>query len=94
MNIVGDVKTSSIPAVTHVNGTSRIHTVRKNINEMYFNLLVEFEKKTGVPVLLNTSLNIQEPIVYSPHDVLKTFLNSEADILVVDKFILKRENFG
>ena len=80
MNIVTNVlkdKIKKIPAVTHTDGTARIHTVTKESNEIYYNLIKEFGKKTGVPVVLNTSFNIQEPIVYSPKDAINTFLNSK-----------------
>src|SRR5262249_36724323 len=59
-------KRSVIPAVTHVDGTGRVHTVSKNANPLYWRLLTAFQKLTGVPVLLNTSFNENEPIVNRP----------------------------
>lgn len=90
MNIVTNViqsKKSLIPAITHVNGTARIHSVNKNDNEIYHKLLTNFGSLTNVPVLLNTSFNIQEPIVYSPSDAIRTFIKSNTDLLVINNFI-------
>ncbi len=92
MNIVAKVKTDNIPAVTHVDGTSRVHTVKKEINKRYYELIKRFGERTGVPVLLNTSFNIQEPIVYSPKDAINTFINSGVDMLVIEDYIIKRED--
>ena len=92
MNVVSNVKTKDIPAVTHIDGTSRVHTVSKNSHNRYYNLISHFGKITGIPVLLNTSFNIQEPIVYSPRDAIKTFCNSEVDIIVMGDYLLSRED--
>ena len=90
MNIVSDVKTIAIPAVTHVDNTARVHTVTKEANPLYYSLIKEFGRHTGVPVLLNTSFNIQEPIVYSPNDAINTFLASEVDVLVIGPYLIER----
>jgi len=93
MNIVTNVyddKKKTIPAVTHTDGTARVHTVSKSSNYLYHKLIFEFGKLTGVPVLLNTSFNIQEPIVYSPKDAIQTFLKSDVDLLVINSFILEK----
>ena len=90
MNIVSSVKNELVPAITHIDNTARIHTVSRESNEMYYELIKEFGKITGVPVLLNTSLNIQEPIVYSPIDAIKTFTNSGVDVLVIGSYIITR----
>ena len=90
MNIVTKVKDEKkdlIPAVIHTDGTARVHTVSKDNNSLYHKLISNFGEKTGVPVLLNTSFNIQEPIVYSPKDAILTFLNSNVDLLVLGSFI-------
>ena len=90
MNIVANVrkeKMNIIPAVTHTDGTARVHTVSRETNELYWNLLDQFEKITGVGVLLNTSLNIQEPIVESPLDAIKCFLRSNVDVLVIGNYV-------
>jgi carbamoyltransferase len=93
MNIVAKVKESKIqeiPAVTHIDGTARVHTVNKMNNPKYFELISAFEKITKTPVLLNTSFNIQEPIVYSPSNAIDTFINSGVDILAIESLIIKR----
>ena len=90
MNVVAKVheeKKSIIPAVTHIDGTARIHTVSKKVNPLYWELLDNFESKTGVGVLLNTSFNIQEPIVESPDQAIDCFLRSSADCLAIGSFI-------
>lgn len=92
MNIVSKVKDDRIPAITHIDGTARVHTVSKNINKKYHALISKFGEITGIPVLLNTSFNIQEPIVYSPKDALRTFLESKVDALVIGNFIIKRND--
>ena len=92
MNIVANVKTTNIPAVTHIDKTARVHTISKNMHERYFKLIEHFGKITGIPVLLNTSFNVQEPIVYSPKDAIHTFVNSKVDILVIGDFLITRED--
>lgn len=92
MNIVSGVKSELVPAITHIDDTARIHTVSKGSNFLYHKLITEFGRITGVPVLLNTSLNIQEPIVYSPDDALKTFIKSGVDALVIGPFVIERSN--
>jgi len=85
-------KSQAIPGVVHVDGSCRIQTVSKNIPHIY-NLLQEFKKQTGCPVLLNTSFNLAgEPLVESVDDALNTFKNSDIDVLwfpELDKFIKK-----
>lgn len=80
-----------IPAVTHVDGTARIQAVEKEVNSKYYQLIEEFEKLTGVPILLNTSFNNQEPIVCSPQDAINTFLKTRIDYLVIGNFIVSRK---
>ena len=94
MNIVAPVradKRSQIPAITHTDGSARVHSVRQSANPLYHALLTAFGARTGVPVLLNTSFNIQEPIVYSPADALATFRASGVDALVIGPYIIPRE---
>ncbi len=79
-------KRSIIPAVTHIDGSARPQTVEKDINPRYWAVLDAFERRSGVPVLLNTSFNIQEPIVCSPKEAIETFLRSEADALAIGDF--------
>ncbi len=92
MNIVSEVKSDLVPAITHIDNTARVHTVSKESNSLYHELITKFGLITGVPVLLNTSLNIQEPIVYSPQNAIETFINSGVDALVIGSFIVKRSD--
>ena len=75
---------AEIPAVLHVDGTARPQTVSRDADPLYWQLLREFEKETGVPVLLNTSFNIQEPIVCTPEEAVSTFMKSSVDSLVLE----------
>ena len=78
-----------IPAVVHVDGTSRPQSVNKEVNQRYWNILNEFYRITGVPVLLNTSFNLKgEPIVNTPTDAIRTFYSSGLDYLVLEDFII------
>ncbi len=80
---------SAIPAVTHVDNTARIQTVHKETNEKYYNLIKEFKKITGCSVLINTSFNIRgEPIVCTPSDAYRCFMGTDLDILVIENFML------
>jgi carbamoyltransferase len=79
-----------IPAVTHVDGTGRLQSVDKAISPRYYNLIDSFRKKTGVPVLLNTSFNENEPIVNSPAEALDCFLRTKMDMLVMENCIVER----
>ena len=83
-------KRKLIPAVTHVDGTGRLQTVRKEDNPVYWQLIEEFRKVTGVPVLLNTSFNENEPIVCMPEEALDCFLSTKMDVLVLGNFLIKR----
>ena len=82
---------SKLQSITHVDFSARIQSVNKNINPKYWKLINEFKKVTGVGVLVNTSFNVRgEPIVNSPEDAFKCFMNTEMDILVIDNFIYKK----
>lgn len=82
-----------IAAVTHYDGTGRLQTVEKDVNPLYWNLIREFSKISGVPVLLNTSFNENEPIVDTPHQALDCFLRTRMDVLVLGPYFLsKAEN--
>jgi carbamoyltransferase len=85
-------KRSVIPAVTHVDGSGRLQTVRKEDNPLYWQLIREFENLTSVPVVLNTSFNENEPIVCTPQEALDCFLRTKMDVLVLGNFFIKREN--
>ena len=85
-------KKEIIPAVTHVDGTARPQTVNKETNPLYWRLIKEFEKNTGVPVVLNTSFNVQEPIVCTPEEAVDCFLRTETDYLVLSNLLVERPN--
>ena len=84
-------KQSVIPAVTHVDGTARPQAVSRETNPAYWMLIKEFEKLTGVPVVLNTSFNENEPIVCTPEEALDCFLRTKMDVLVMGPYTLHRE---
>ena len=87
-----NVKKSEIPAVTHVDYSARIQTVHKEINSKYYKLLSEFKKKTGCPVLVNTSFNVRgEPIVNTPEDAFNCFMGTELDILAIGNCYLNKK---
>jgi carbamoyltransferase len=88
-----NIKRSSIPAVTHIDYSSRIQTVHKETNPKYYNLLKEFKKITDCPVLVNTSFNVRgEPIVCSVEDAFNCFMGTNLDILVIEDFILYKDD--
>lgn len=84
-------KQAEIPAVTHVDGTGRLQTVDKAISPRYFGLIDAFRKKTGVPILLNTSFNENEPIVNTPAEALDCFLRTQMDMLVLENCVIERK---
>lgn len=79
-----------IPAVTHVNGSGRLQTVTDNQNHRYYRLIESFFGLTGVPIVLNTSFNENEPVVCRPHEALNCFLRTRMDVLVLGDFIIRR----
>jgi Predicted carbamoyl transferase, NodU family len=84
-------KAHKIPAVRHVDGTARIQTVNRRQHALYYDLLTEFKKLTGVPVLVNTSFNTRgEPIVCTPRDAIECFWTSPFDALVINSFLLEK----
>ncbi|MBN2406567.1 MAG: carbamoyltransferase [Elusimicrobia bacterium] len=88
---VKEDRKKDIPAVTHVNGTSRIQSVYEEYNPRYYRLIKRFKEKTGVGLVLNTSFNLRgEPIVNSPRDAIKTFQNSGMDVLVLGNLLTEK----
>ena len=78
-----------MPAVVHIDNTTRPHLVKKDINPKYWKLITEFEKISGVPVILNTSFNVdEEPIVCTPEQALRTFFNSSLKYLALGNFLV------
>lgn len=87
-----NVPRSELPAITHVDYSARVQTVRKETNEKYYNLLSSMKEKTKVPVLINTSFNVRgEPIVCTPEDAYRCFMRTEMDVLVLENFFLLKE---
>ena len=84
---------SKIKAVTHLDGTARVQTVFKNLNTKFYNLIENFFKITGVPILINTSFNVRgEPIVETPDDAIQCFLGTEIDHLIIENFIISKKD--
>lgn len=86
------VKRSDIPAVTHLDYSARIQTVNRDDKPDYYDIIAEFEKLTGCAVVVNTSFNVRgEPIICTPEDAYKCFMRTEMDILVIEDFMLFKE---
>jgi carbamoyltransferase len=84
---------SSVPAITHVDGSARIQTVNRRQNPRYYGLLEAFALQTGCPLLLNTSFNVRgEPIVESPSDAYNCFMRTGMDLLVIGSHVLRKED--
>ena len=83
-------KKSIVPGITHVDNTARIQTVNRKDNGKFYNLIHQFYKITGIPMLLNTSFNRHEPIVESPEDAIKTFKRTALDLLVINDYIVRK----
>ncbi len=88
---VKKLRQKQIPAVTHVDGTSRIQLVNKKTNPLYHKLISRFCKLTGVPLVLNTSFNDNEPIVCSPDDAIKTFSRTKMDYLAIGNYLVSKK---
>jgi carbamoyltransferase len=87
-----NVPRSEIPAVTHIDYSARIQTVHADTNPRYHRLLSEFKRRTGCPVLVNTSFNVRgEPIVCTPEDAFRCFMGSEIEVLAVGDCLLRKE---
>lgn len=88
-----NVVRSDIPAVTHIDYSARIQTVDRDTNPDYYDLIAEFERQTGCPILINTSFNVRgEPIVCSPADAFQCFMRTHIDSLVLGPFLLAKAN--
>jgi carbamoyltransferase len=94
MILVTDVlpeKRAVVPAITHVDGTGRLHTVERDVNPLYWQVIHRFGELTGVPLVLNTSFNVRgQPIVNTPGEALATFYTSGLDALVIDRFLVEK----
>lgn len=86
-------KTCDFPAITHVDGSARIQTVSKNDNIKFYKLLKEVKKETGYGMVVNTSFNVRgEPIVCTPYDAYRCFMETNMDVLVIGDYLLVKEN--
>jgi carbamoyltransferase len=83
-------KRDQIPAVNHVDDTGRLQTVERDVSPRYYRLIEEFGKQTGVPVILNTSFNENEPIVMTPEQAVETFAKTRMDVLVLGNLVVRR----
>src|ERR1700758_2567443 len=88
---IREEKRKLIPAVTHVDGSGRLQTAQRQTNPRYWRLIEAFRKKTGVPMVLNTSFNENEPIVCHPEEALDCFLRTRIDALVLGDVVVKRQ---
>jgi carbamoyltransferase len=79
-----------VPAVTHVDGTGRLQTVTRDLNERFYDLIQAFHKRTGVPLVLNTSFNENEPIVCTPRDAIDCFLTTRIDVLYIGNYMIRQ----
>ncbi|MFC1593181.1 carbamoyltransferase, partial [Candidatus Omnitrophota bacterium] len=88
-------KIEAIPSVAHIDGTARLQSVDKNRNPVFWQLIKEFQYLTGIPVILNTSFNLKgEPIVCTPEDAIDCFRRAEMDYLVLENYVLKKEDYS
>jgi carbamoyltransferase len=86
-----NVPRSTVPAITHVDYSARVQTVRREANGLYYDIIKAFEKRTGCPVIVNTSFNVRgEPIVGAPEDAYRCFMRTDMDVLVLENFILEK----
>ena len=94
MNQVVKVKKDvNIPSVTHIDNSARIHTIKREDNPLYYDLLKEFEKLTGKPILLNTSFNLRgQTMVNDPTTAIKTFKNCDMDYLIMGNYVISKSN--
>lgn len=90
---VKDGKAELVPAITHEDNTARIQTVTEDVNKPYYHLIKAFYKRTGIPLILETSFNIaDEPIVETPFDAIRTFKSTDIDILCLKDYIIKKKS--
>ena len=88
---IREEKRREIPAVTHVDGSGRLQTVHRETNPRYYRLIEAFRDITGVPIVLNTSFNENEPVVCRPEEALACFLRTKMDVLVLGNFFIERQ---
>ena len=89
---VREEQRAKIPAVTHADGSGRLQTVYRHTNPLYYQLITHFRELTGVPMVLNTSFNENEPVVCDPREALDCFLRTKMDLLVLGDFMVSRNS--
>ncbi len=90
-----NVPRSTVPAITHVDNSARVQTVRRDANPLYFDIIDAFYRRTGCPMIVNTSFNVRgEPIVCTPEDALRCFRRTHMDVVVLENFIVERSAQG
>jgi len=89
--LVKKSKRNKIPAVVHADGTARLQVIDIQTNKKYYSLVESFYKKTKVPAIVNTSFNVDEPIVYSPEDAVSTFISSDLDFLALGNYLITKK---
>jgi carbamoyltransferase len=88
-----NVPRSTVPAITHVDYSARVQTVRRDTNPLYYDIIKAFHKRTGCPVIVNTSFNVRgEPIVGAPEDAYRCFMRTDMDVLVLENFVLEKSD--
>jgi carbamoyltransferase len=87
---VREEKRDALPAITHVDGSGRLQSVKASTNATYYRLIKEFEKLSGIPIVLNTSFNENEPIVETPVQALDCFLRTRMDVIVLNNTMIRR----
>ena len=90
MSRICKVKSDKVPGITHNDNTARIQTVNREFNPKFYDLINEFYKITGIPMLLNTSFNCHEPIVETPEEAIRTFKKTALDLLVINNYIIRK----
>jgi len=88
---IREERRKEIPAVTHVDGSGRLQTVSRTVNDRYYQLISDFNALTGVPVILNTSFNENEPIVCTPQEAIDCFRKTKMDVLYLGNFAVRRK---
>ena len=91
---IREEKRALIPAVTHVDGSGRLQTVCQHSNPLYHRLIEAYRDLTGVPMVLNTSFNENEPVVCEPKEALDCFLRTQMDLLVMGEAFIERRTYG
>jgi carbamoyltransferase len=86
-----NVPRSTVPAITHVDYSARIQTVRPETHGLYYDVIAAFHRRTGCPVIVNTSFNVRgEPIVCTPEDAYRCFMRTDMDLLVLESYLLEK----